>query len=304
MKYIAFILFIYVCCYADNDWPQWRGQNADGISQTKSSLFDGKPGIVWKKKLGSGYSSISIYKNFAITMYSDGKFDYVIALDAFSGEQIWQYKIDQTYFGHDGSHDGPISTPTIHQEKVFVLAPKGQLVVLEISTGKLLWQKHLAADKNAKVPFYGFGTSPVACDNKVFVQAGENNQTISAFDISNGETLWSAGTDSVNYQVPFIKGKTVISVGDQYISGFDIESGNVQWEFHHQGRGIYNMPVVVDYNNGWFFFQYKSSESMLLQIQEDGIEKNGQQEPLANRMLQQCTKINIFMDIVVAFLLV
>ena len=34
-----------------------------------------------------------------------------VAFAADGGEEIWRYRIGDTYAGHDGSHDGPISTP-------------------------------------------------------------------------------------------------------------------------------------------------------------------------------------------------
>ena len=48
-----------------------------------------------------------------ITMFVAGDDDVVAAFDSESGEEIWRYRISETYKGHDGSHDGPISTPLL-----------------------------------------------------------------------------------------------------------------------------------------------------------------------------------------------
>ena len=99
---------IYRSDSGDNDWPRWRGSNMDGKAlQTGVFKFDQGYGlkIGWKKQLGSGYSSISIADGRAVTMYSDSTFEYIVALDVDSGNELWKVKLDSTYKGHDGSHD-------------------------------------------------------------------------------------------------------------------------------------------------------------------------------------------------------
>ena len=64
--------------------------------------------LIWKKPLGSGYSRIAVADGRGVTMFSDGEFDRLVALDVDTGEEIWRYQIATTYRGHDGSQDGPI----------------------------------------------------------------------------------------------------------------------------------------------------------------------------------------------------
>ena len=73
------------------------------------------------------------------TMYSDSTFDYVVAFDADDGTELWRFQMDSTYAGHDGSHNGQISTPTIDGDKVFVYSIKGKLLALNAATGRVLW---------------------------------------------------------------------------------------------------------------------------------------------------------------------
>ncbi|MGH7451779.1 MAG: hypothetical protein ACRENG_10565, partial [bacterium] len=105
---------------ASNDWPRWRGTNYNGTA-TQQNIFGENSAlkIIWKKKLGSGYSAISIANGHAITMCSDGEYDYVVSLDPESGNEQWRYRIDTTYPGRDGANPGPVSTPTIDDNRVF-----------------------------------------------------------------------------------------------------------------------------------------------------------------------------------------
>lgn len=59
------------------NWPQWRGPQGNGRIQ--DPMFQPGPDtgleIVWKKELGSSYSSISVMNGNAVTMFSDGTRD-------------------------------------------------------------------------------------------------------------------------------------------------------------------------------------------------------------------------------------
>ena len=122
----------------DNDWPSWRGKDTDGKASQKGVFkFDQGYGlkIGWKKPLGSSYSSVSIADGRAVTMFSDSTFDYVIALDTKSGDELWRFKIDSTFKFRGGSHNGQISTPTIAGDKGFVYSRLGRLLALNASDG-------------------------------------------------------------------------------------------------------------------------------------------------------------------------
>ena len=126
----------------DNDWPSWRGKDTDGKASQKGVFkFDQGYGlkIGWKKPLGSSYSSVSIADGRAVTMYSDSTFDYVIALDTKSGDELWRFKIDSTFKFRGHSHNGQISTPTIAGDKVFVYTRRGRLFALSAKDGREIW---------------------------------------------------------------------------------------------------------------------------------------------------------------------
>ena len=53
-----------VAARAGDDWPQWRGQERDGISKETNLLKswpEGGPKLLWSKEgIGTGFASISI----------------------------------------------------------------------------------------------------------------------------------------------------------------------------------------------------------------------------------------------------
>ncbi|BBM83029.1 outer membrane protein assembly factor BamB family protein [Candidatus Uabimicrobium amorphum] len=273
MKRFFLFSICIVFTFAQSDWPQWRGQQFNAAVMENTLLQNDKSytlKTLWKRNLGSGYSSISVWGNYAVTMYSDSKKDYVIACNAHSGENVWQYTIGDTYVGHDGSHDGPISTPVVDQEKVFALGAKGELLCLNLTDGSLLWKKNLPTEHKANVPFYGFGTSPIVSENLVIVQAGAEKGTISAFHKQNGELVWTMGSDSVNYQCPTMitmdNKNYLLCGGDKHLYCILPESGEEVWRYEHNGGNWSTMPTVVSKNPWQIYIQYSGNQGILLEL--------------------------------------
>ncbi len=261
---------------ASNDWPRWRGANYNGASKQKNVFRENSAlEIVWKRKLGSGYSAISIAKGHAVTMFSDGEYDYLISLDPASGKEQWRYRIATTYPGRDGANPGPVSTPAIDGEMVFGLGPKGQLLALELQTGKPLWSTHLIEKHQAVPPHWGFTTSPLVYDDLLLVETGGTlSNAITAFNKKTGKVIWSAQKDTVDYQSPLIAslaGRTqLLWAGQRFLFGFDPNTGKELWQFRHAGDGFYQRivnPVVVGGNR--LLLTNTASQAKLIQIDQN-----------------------------------
>ena len=103
---------------AEVAWPGFRGPHSDG-SVPGADLFGGKPAALsvgWQRTLGSGYSAVVVGDGRVVTLFTDGDADVIAAFDSENGEELWRYRIADAYAGHDGSHDGPISTPLLTSE--------------------------------------------------------------------------------------------------------------------------------------------------------------------------------------------
>lgn len=259
----------------EKDWPRWRGQNSDSKSLAEGVFKEGYGlKVAWQKSLGSGYSSISIADGHAVTMFSDSTFDYVISLDAETGVEQWRYKIDSTYVGHDGSHNGPISTPVIDDGKVFALGPKGHLLALGLETGEKIWSDNIATGHHSLAPFYGYATSPLIKGEVLVVETGGQGNTISGFNKNTGKLMWATGTDTVNYQSPitisFDGEDQLVCVGDKYLYGLNPQNGEMYWQYHHNGGRQSINPVLIGSNR--LFLNASNREATLIEIEKNGDE--------------------------------
>src|SRR5918993_1620582 len=120
-------------------WPSLWGPARDGVAgapiRTPKAMKE-----IWRRPAAGGYAEVvaSGDRAFAFEM-KDGA-DFVVAMDAQTGRERWRTRIADTYRGHDGSHDGPIATPTIAGGDVFVLGPNGHLVAMDAANGKEKWR--------------------------------------------------------------------------------------------------------------------------------------------------------------------
>jgi len=246
--------------YATNisaqDWPAFRGADGTGATNpggvlSKSSQVALK--VRWKRTLGSGYSSVVTSGDILVTMYSDGTDDYVVCLNKSNGETVWQTKVAPNYKGENGSFDGPITTPLIHESHVYALDPCGEFVCLSLKDGSQVWSVHLVDDLGSVKPLYGFATSPIAAGGNVILQTGVKDKSLAGFDPKTGDVKWSVSDDVINSQTPTLmkfRGKPIVlAAGGKNLVGVDPESGDVLFEYAHgAGNGQSMVPVVLPEN--------------------------------------------------------
>lgn len=285
---------------SSTDWPAWRGANADGKSFHNLLKFDAGQGlkIAWEKPLGSGYSSVSVAAGRAVTMFSDSTFDYVIAFDANNGGELWRFKMDSTYIGHDGSHNGPISTPVIDGNNVFALGPKGVLYALDVKTGQEIWSTNLVKNHKSVAPFYGYTTAPLVYKEVLILETGGSaNNAISGFDKNSGKLLWSAGADTVTHQSPVVATlageEQLLAVGNKKIYGLRPASGETLWEYRFNGEDNISTPVLVEGDK--IFLSPRWQESLLLQVKKEG-GSYSVQEVWKNGNIKQTYNPTVFHD--------
>lgn len=265
---------------ADIGWPSLRGPSYDG-ARHNVELFadpDSTLQVGWKRPLGSGYSAVVIGEGHAFTLFAAGEHDVVAAFDVETGDERWRTTIGPTYGGHDGSHDGPISTPLLADGKIFTLGGWGRLLALDAATGETRWSTHLNEDLGAKKPFYGFATSPVLAAGVLVVQVGGGDgNSIVGFDPDDGTVRWSFGDDPVVYQSPIVATiagrEQVLAATAQHLYGIAAGTGEVLWQHEHGGdeRGMGGETIIpVPAGDDRVLLLHKMDESVMVQVVQQG----------------------------------
>ncbi|MHC4198360.1 MAG: PQQ-binding-like beta-propeller repeat protein [Planctomycetota bacterium] len=216
-------------------WPAWRGAGRDGISREKG-LLQSWPKLLWKTTgLGTGYSGPAIVGSELYTMGNKGDKETVLRLDVSrKGESVWETPIGPVeYAGHA---PGTRSTPTVDGERVYVLGATGALACLEVTTGKVLWQRSYVDDFGGVVPKWGFAESVLVDGDLVLCTPGGPKGSIAALDKKTGATVWASMLgDKASYS-SIIK----VSTGgvDQYVAftfegvvGVRADGGELLWRY-------------------------------------------------------------------------
>ena len=144
------------------DWPRFRGANFDGVSKEKDWLGTwpgGQPRQLWKKDVGTGFSSVSVADGRLFTVGNTGKEDRIYCIDATRGNWVWVHaypeELDPKYY-----EGGPSATPTVDGDRVFTVSKAGRVLSLEAATGKVVWERNVAKDLGLSSPDWGFAGSP------------------------------------------------------------------------------------------------------------------------------------------------
>lgn len=183
------------------DWPSFRGPNHDGISTEKNWLGawpGGQPKQLWKKNVGTGYSSMSVAEGRLFTVGNAQDTDTLFCFDANTGAELWKIsytqKLDPKYY-----EGGPSATPTVSGGKVYFVSKQGEVRCLEAATGKEVWVRDIRKEHGVERPEWGFAGSPLILGKVLFLNAGTHGI---ALDATNGDKIWISGKDASGYSSP------------------------------------------------------------------------------------------------------
>ncbi|HSR70469.1 MAG TPA: PQQ-binding-like beta-propeller repeat protein [Acidobacteriota bacterium] len=255
------------------DWPQFRGSDQDGrvddpaLRDVEGLAFETR----WTRQVGSGYSGLVIAEGRVYTMGSQPQGDYVLAFDAESGEEVWRARISPVYRGHDGSDDGPISTPAFSQGRLYALSAHGHLAAFDAADGSVLWRRHLVEDFQGVAPYYGYSTSPLVEGDLLVIQTGAPQGILAALDKNSGELRWTALPGQAEYQTPLLTElagrRQLIASSAKEVAGLDPSSGEILWKHTFEEASI--DPHIVPAKEAGFLVT-RSSQAVFFKLRRQG----------------------------------
>lgn len=210
-----------------------------------------KPRELWRKKIGEGWSSFSVAGDYAYTMEQRGDRETTLCYELRTGNVVWVHDED-VRFEESMGDDGPRSTPTVIDGKVFSLGATGMLNCLDARTGDQFWGKNVLEEVGQNVPTWAKSCSPLVVDGKVIFTLGkEAVGNLAALDILSGELVWRSGDYSSSYASPVIAelaGKRqVVAIQQTSVDGYDIETGDILWSFPIGNRqGNCASPLILN----------------------------------------------------------
>lgn len=239
----------------NDDWPQFLGPHRNGLSE-ETGLIDQWPADgpkeVWRKPGGVGMSGIVIHNQTAVTLVQKQGQQWLVALDAKTGDTKWETPLAPEY--RNGMGNGPRGTPAIQDDTVYAFTGEGILVAVKLASGKIVWSKDTLKDLGGKPAEYGMACSPLVDNDLVIVTVGGTDGTVAAYAAKTGERKWATGNNPAGYSSPALldvggRKQLVVFVGNAAL-GLDPEVGARLWEYPYETNFDCNIatPIAVDGN--------------------------------------------------------
>jgi len=233
---------------AADDWPQWRGADRLAVWH-ESGIVEELPdelSVDWRTPIRSGYSGPAVAdgKVFITDWFEDpgsrtlDGTERVLALDERTGEVLWTHEWPTSYRMLSVSYAvGPRATPTVDENRVYIVGATGRLFCFDVTTGSVLWEKNYVAEYGTSVPVWGIVSAPlVEGERLITVVGGEPDALVVAFDKRTGEELWRAieVQSEMGYAQPVIYDaggvRQLIIWHPLALASLDPQTGAVYWE--------------------------------------------------------------------------
>ena len=261
-----------------HSFPQFLGpnRNATLTGRNLSSGWDRKPPIeVWRHPVGTGWSGFAVSKGLAVTQEQlDGR-EHVVAYDLDTGRLEWSHEGGPGYESVM-TGNGPRATPTLHEGRVYAFSVQGVLSVLDLQTGRLLFEKNVVLENGGRSPDHGVAASPLVVDGSVIVVAGgPGGRSLVAYDAETGERRWSGGDDGAGYSSPIVATlagvRQIVVFNHGGLTGHDPETGDVLWQDPWPDRDEkVAQPVILGDDRVFASMGYGIGSRMVRIVREPG----------------------------------
>ena len=245
------LLVLSTATLAAEDWSQWLGPRGDSTWNDTGLITKfpaAGPKVLWRAPVANGYSGPAVSGGKVFVMdyqIATGEVDAnpggrtaltgkerVVCLDEKSGKQLWAHAYDCAI--HLSFPNGPRCSPVVAEGMVFALGAEGHLSALNVSDGKLVWEKELKQEYKCESPMWGYAATPLVHGGLLYTLAGGSGSAVVALDAKSGKERWRAlDTKDIGYAPPVMTrrgGKDELVVWHSAsLNGLDPKSGKVGW---------------------------------------------------------------------------
>lgn len=247
---------------AADHWPQFRGPNGSGVSESARPPKQFGPGTnqLWKVAVPSGASSPCVWGDrIYLTAFEGGKLE-TLCYQRRDGKLLWKADARAEKIEEFNATEGSPAAATPATDGKYVVSYFGSCGLVCYDTkGKELW--HYVMPTVQSAGSFGSGGSPVIVDGLVVVSRDDiGGCSLVAVDVKTGKKAWDAARPDVSpgFGTPIFwknKGtKEVVMPGSLKLKAYDLKSGEERWSLSGMPSFTCTTPVVgkeMLYFAGW-----------------------------------------------------
>jgi outer membrane protein assembly factor BamB len=148
--------------------------------------------------------------------------------------------------------NGPRSTPTVVNGRVYALGAKGNLVCADASDGRLIW-KVAMSDLGGAPPEWGYCESVLVDAGRVICTPGGPKGALAALDAATGKLVWQSRefTDPAQYASPIVFAwagvRQYVQLTMRSLVGVQASDGKLLWKSDWPGQtAVIPTPIYRD----------------------------------------------------------
>ena len=191
------------------DWPQILGPDRNGVAaadETFAVWSQSGPRELWQRSVGDGLAGVAVAAGRALVFHRRQDYEVIEALDAATGDPIWEADYPTSYRSGISPDSGPRCVPLIDGDRVITYGAEGRLSCWSLATGKELWSVDTRGAFQPPSGYFGAGSTPIVIEDNVIVNVGARNAGIVAFDRLTGRVRWKVTSDQASYSAPSVTG--------------------------------------------------------------------------------------------------
>ena len=250
------IMFVNRPINAEN-WPHWRGPYMNGSSQEDNlpELWSKTENIKWSVTLpGPGSATAVINSGKVFISSTDKNSDDLLAFcfNAQNGTELWRKKLAESKRAAPRNNLAAPS-PVTDGKYVYFMFGSGDIAALDYD-GNIIWSRNIEDDFGNISQKYGYSSSPLLFENKLYVlvlrrdksyrspQGSNLDSFILALDAATGKNIWKQPRESNvkdesldSYSSPILfqnpERSEILVIGASCITSNDPETGKVLWRY-------------------------------------------------------------------------
>ena len=241
---------------------------------------DAGPELLLKVEgIGKGYSSVVATDQYIFASGMIDTLDYLSCITP-DGQTKWKVAYGRSWAK---SFPDTRSTPTIEDDRIYIISGSGELVCLNVSDGAIRWKVNVDKDFEAEWHIWGVSESPLIVDDKVICTPGGAKTSVVAFDKMTGKPVWQS--ESVggprSYVSPIIyeykQFRYILAVTGTHLIALEPATGKVVWNFKYWDGEKWDQPGLIWTNTPTFKgrdiflsmgYDYRNA---MVQMSEDGM---------------------------------